>query len=161
MGGTQKGKFVGQNTYPDQHFNVLYSLTACWRYLPCLSLRAEKDEGTTSQLQSGKFTSSTPQNPHFLVSFCSLDCFAWSTNIGSEGSNRWLGSSAGGAASIATTYRVHDRSCIERSQAPGPRCAHGTAGKELGFSKSVLFQLWPEEEVLRGNTLTQNYMHSP
>lgn len=96
-----------------------------------------------------------PTSPPALAH--SLGCFVWSTNTGSEGTSIWLGSWEGSVAGIAATSRVHDCSCIE---VPGPVYAHVRAGKKLGFFRSVLFLLWPEEQLLRGNNLTQDYTHS-
>lgn len=87
----------------------------------------------------------------------SIGYFVWSTNTGCEGTSSCLGSRAGCVAGIAVTSRVLDCSCVE---APGPGCAHGRAGKERGFSRNVLILLWPEEQLLRSNNLTQSYMHS-
>lgn len=62
-------------------------------------------------------------------------------------------------ASIAAASGICD-CCIEKSQAPETGCANGRSSEEQRFSRSLLFLLWPEKQVLRGNNLTLSYMCS-
>lgn len=65
-----------------------------------------------------------------------------------------------GMPGIAAASGFYDCSYIERSQAPGPGCAYGRAGEKLRFTRTLFFLLWLEEQVPRGNNLTQGYMCS-